>query len=176
MAAAKLFSVIQKFSRRHKNCPLVLTCRDTLTLDPWRNAIHLQMNSFTDVQLRSFVTRWFRVEPAAREKLIAWLNENPGMMAAARTPLIAALLCSLQHAEADMPTTEVELYEDRFSLLLGKWERAKGAEPLSPRLRQRYWHLLMDLAILMHKQEKRMITVNASYRACSSARNRQGKR
>jgi energy-coupling factor transporter ATP-binding protein EcfA2 len=159
-AAEELFALIKIFSKRYKRCPLILTCRDTLNLEPWSGALHLQLNSFTDAQLRSFIDRWFRAEPTARDKLNMWFNENPKMMMAARTPLIAALLCSLQHAEADMPTTEVELYEERFSLLLGKWERAKGIEPLSPRMRQRYWHLLMDLAISMHKQEKRMIKVN----------------
>ena len=156
-AASELFAAIQAFCNRHKRCLAIVTYRDTLTLEPWSDAVHLQLNSFTDVQLRSFVDRWFHAEPTARDKLNAWLNENPRMLMAARTPLITALLCSLQHVEADMPTTEVELYEERFGMLLGKWERAKGIEALSPRLRQRYWHFLMDLAIAMHNKQKRVI-------------------
>jgi energy-coupling factor transporter ATP-binding protein EcfA2 len=161
-AAERLFSVIQKFSKRYKRCRLILTCRDTLSLKPWSGAAHLQLNSFTDAQLRFFVDRWFQAEPTARDQLNAWLNDNPRMMMAARTPLIAALLCSLQHTDAEMPATEVELYEERFSLLLGKWERAKRTEPLSPKLRQRYWHLLMNLAISMHKQEERVIDIGVA--------------
>src|ERR1700680_396233 len=158
-AAIKMYSVIQKFSRTYRRCSLIVSCRDTLALIPWSSAVHLQLNSFTDDQLRAFVERWFRAEPSARDKLTAWLGENPRMMMASRTPLIAALLCALQHADADMPTTEVELYEERFAMLLGKWEGAKGIERLSPRSRQRYWHLLMNLAVSMHRQEMRMINI-----------------
>jgi len=156
-AAPKMYSVIQKLARKYKRCSLIVSCRDTLTLKPWSSAVHFQLNSFTDDQLRAFVERWFRAEPSARDKLTAWLAENPRMMMASRTPLIAALLCALQHADAEMPTTEVALYEDRFAMLLGKWEGAKGIERLSPKLRQRYWHLLMNLAVSMHRQELRMI-------------------
>lgn len=155
--AMQLFSVIKNFHSKHKRCLIGLTCRDTLMLESWTDAVHLQLSSFTEVQLRSFVDRWFRAEPTARNQLNAWLNENPRMLAAARTPLIAALLCSLQHAQAEMPATEVELYEERFAMLLGRWELAKGIDPLSSKLRQRYWHLLMDLAIDMHLKERRSI-------------------
>jgi predicted NACHT family NTPase len=77
------------------------------------------------------------------------------MKAIAKTPIIAALLCALHHIDADMPSTETELYEERFALLLGKWDRIKGIQPLPTKLRERYWHFLMFLAFEMHKIERR---------------------
>jgi hypothetical protein len=79
------------------------------------------------------------------------------MREAARNPLIAALLCSLYDVGAAMPSTEIELYEGRFDLLLGKWERAKGIQPLRPDLRRRYWRFITELAFETHARESRLI-------------------
>jgi hypothetical protein len=77
------------------------------------------------------------------------------MREVARTPLFAALLCSIVEAGEDMPSTEYELYERRFDLLTGRWERAKGIAPLSKRVREAYLQLLMSLAFHLHSNERR---------------------
>jgi len=155
--AGHLFKIIQRFTSKHKKCVIMVSCRDTLSLGTWPDALHLNLNRFTNTQLNTFIDNWFSAEPSGRATLKTWLNNNPRMKKSARTPVIAALLCSLHHAEADMPSTEVDLYEGRFALLLGKWERAKGIQPLSPRLRNQYWHFIMAMAMYMHQRETRMI-------------------
>ncbi len=54
-----------------------------------------------------------------------------------------------------MPETEVELYHQRFELLLGKWEQAKRIQPLPLGLRRRYWRFISRLAFEMHQREVR---------------------
>lgn len=80
------------------------------------------------------------------------------MLEAARTPLIAALLCSLFAVQADMPSTEVDLYDRRFELLLGRWEQAKGLPSLGPKVRRNYLKFLQKLAFFLHSQEMRDAT------------------
>jgi len=73
------------------------------------------------------------------------------------------VLCSLYSHEVDLPSTQIELYERRFELLLGAWDTAKRAKgnptegpPPMPRSRRlKYWHFLMALSLLYHKSGKR---------------------
>ncbi len=63
-----------------------------------------------------------------------------------------------------MPSTELELYERRFELLLGRWEKAKRIPPLSVGIRRQYLHFLMALAIYLHRREERSINEQDAFR------------
>jgi hypothetical protein len=80
------------------------------------------------------------------------------LQAAACTPVIAALLCSIVAKDADLPGTEIDLYDRRFELLLGGWEKAKDIVPMSHTLRKRYWHFLTIVAYSIHLDKKRSIS------------------
>lgn len=162
--AEDLFRTAQQFSSNHKSCAIMATCRDSFDLGLWPDALHILIRRFSDKQLNEFISHWFSAEPSKIARLSSWLDKNPHMKSIAKTPLMAALLCSLQHAEADMPNTEVELYGGRFELLLGRWERAKGIEPLYLALRNSYMHFLISLAMHMHQKETRTIDYGALHR------------
>jgi hypothetical protein len=57
-----------------------------------------------------------------------------------------------------MPTTEVDLYDRRFELLLGRWEQAKGLPSLGPKLRRVFLKFLQTLAFYLHCHERRTAT------------------
>jgi Cdc6-like AAA superfamily ATPase len=145
------FKAIQDFCTTYPDCPLIVTARDTINYSKWDSALNINIKPFNDEQLWLFVNNWFTAEPSGHHEICRWLNENESMRNLARTPLIAALLCALYHAGADMPTTEVELYEQRFELLLGKWEKAKGIPFLPTEIRKRMSLFLMKLAFEIHK-------------------------
>src|SRR5258706_7850520 len=136
-------------------CRIILSTRDTLDHKQWRRAFPVRLSPLSDDQQYEFIDKWFTAEPTSRNGLHKWLKSNGGMRDAARTPLVAALLCSLYRARADMPDTEIDLYKKRFELLLGRWERAKGIAPLSGTMRRRYLHFLRLIAFRMHKAETR---------------------
>jgi hypothetical protein len=56
-----------------------------------------------------------------------------------------------------MPSSEIELYERRFELLLGKWDKAKHILPLPVQMQKTYQHFLMKLAFHMHTNRIRAI-------------------
>ena len=56
-----------------------------------------------------------------------------------------------------MPSSEIELYERRFELLLGKWDQAKHIPPLPAQMQKTYQHFLMKLAFHMHTNRIRAI-------------------
>ena len=75
-----------------------------------------------------------------------------------RTPVVAALLCSIYDAKLPIPTTEFELYQKRFELLISRWNEVKEVPPLTPAERVRYQHFLMVLAFEMHREQKRELS------------------
>ena len=156
--ASQMLGAIEEFVSRHDKCQVLLSSRDNFESYYWDRAFMMRLEPFSNRQLAQFVARWFSSEPSSRMGLLDWLNRNDTMIEAARTPLIAGLLCSLFEVDADMPTTELELYERRFELFLGKWERAKRLPPLSTALRNRYLHFLMETAFFLQTSERRTIT------------------
>ena len=160
-----LFNAINDFGDEYRKAQIILSCRDSFTktrddesLSYWDKALTIRLLPFSENQLREFVDKWFSAAPSSRTELLAWLGRNPSMKKSAMTPIIAALLCSLFEIRADMPATELDLYANRFELLLGRWERAKGINSLRRDLRERYRHFLMHFAHDMHVQERRYST------------------
>ena len=160
--AAALFQAIDLLATRNSGFQIILSCRDTFfkirtddLFSYWDAALSIRLLPFTPEQLQQFVTQWFSAEPSTQSAMMQWLEQNPDMQLSATTPLLAALLCSLFQLGADMPNTELDLYQRRFELLLGRWDRAKGIPSLPPDLRNRYRYFLMHLAYTMHQKETR---------------------
>lgn len=152
-----LLGVIRTVSEQYPKCPVLVTCRDSFGIQALDSCLAVNIAPFDNTQLDEVITRWFAASPSDGGKLKAWLTENGEMKEAARTPLIAALLCTLVDADADMPTTESELYERRFELLLGKWDQAKGVPRMPLKFHRRAWRFLLDLAYRMHVTQVRTI-------------------
>jgi hypothetical protein len=139
----------------------VLSCRHTFfdsINGRWPGGLALRLRPFEEHELMAFVGAWFQHEPTSCNELLEWLLTNNAMKAAARSPLIAALLCSLFAAGADLPATEGELYASRLDLLLGRWEQAKGIPKLPRHVRRACHMFLVQLAAAVHQSQKRACT------------------
>jgi energy-coupling factor transporter ATP-binding protein EcfA2 len=156
--AEPMLGAIHEYAERHPSCRIMLSCRDVIEDRlRWKDALTVRLLPFSDLQQQDFVSKWFSSHPESREALNEWLKRNERMREAGRTPLILALLCSLFESQASMPRTEIELYDGRFDLLLGRWERAKGLPPLSSELREHYERFLMALGFYLHQVERRRV-------------------
>ena len=167
--ALKLLDVISTFVKKYPKLRIVLSCRTTFEIYSFKGALELMLNPFTDVQLYTFINKWFDSQPTLLKNLISWLEKNDKLRKATTNPLIAALLCSIYNLGAeDMPSTETELYERRFDLLLGKWDHAKALRHLNAELTKRYWRFISELAFYMHKREIRIVTMSDANDLASS--------
>lgn len=151
-----MLHAIDSFSREHEACPIIVTCRDTFKIS-WGHALTVALRPLSDQQIEQFIRNWFTAEPSSQEGLLLWLKDNSKIREATRTPIIAGLMCSLYSAKAEMPSSEIELYERRFELLLGKWDQAKHIPPLPAQMQKTYQHFLMRLAFHMHTNRIRAI-------------------
>jgi hypothetical protein len=176
--AGEMLGAIDALAQANPNSQFILSSRDTYGFSGWHRAFAVRLRPFSDEQLVSFIDKWFSAEPSARVGLWAWMAKNDDMRETARTPLIAATLCSLYdvNAGADMPSTELELYERRFELLLGRWEQAKRIPFMRPQLRKRYLHFLTSLAMHMHLNEKRYATQSEALKFASRSADKKSRR
>jgi hypothetical protein len=156
--AQKLANTILDFTKAFPACPVTVTTRETVDLSEWHSAVHLRLCPFTNNQLTEFIARWYAAKPSAREGLQRWLQEHPTMQEIARTPLVAALMCSLyQVGESVMPMSEKDVYEKRLDFLLGRWEEAKTIYQMPERARTRYKLFLMHVAHEAHERQVRSL-------------------
>jgi hypothetical protein len=160
--AAKLFLVLQKFCQESKRSRIVVSSREYHDYGDWPNAVFVRLAPFNDSQTIAFIEKWFRTAPSNRVKLQNWLESSPSMKEIARTPMVLTQLCSLVDAQAELPATEVGLYQKRFELLLGRWELAKGIPQMPEEMRARYWHFLIRLAFETHKEKARNFSYSAA--------------
>src|SRR5262249_49026685 len=151
--APVMLRAIEDLVQKYRVPDIVVSVRSTFELKVWDRALTLELEPFDDERLFQSVGRWYGAQPTTSRNLVQWLQANPKMKEVARTPLVAALLCSLFTIPIQMPSTEVELYERRYDLLLGTWDQAKGIPTLSVELRKRYRRFLRDLAIFLHLNE-----------------------
>jgi len=155
----ELLGCIEEFSLEHPHCRIMASCRSTFIVPPFRGSLRLILTPFSDEQLSCFLEKWFTSQPSLLVEIKEWLESNLEMREAASSPLVAALLCSLFHSGAEMPSTEIDLYERRFDLLLGKWDQAKGIRRLHLKHQKRYWKFITELAFHMHLKKNRRVSI-----------------
>lgn len=154
---AKFRSLIENLDRKFPKACMIVCCRDTFLISGWRGVMTVNLKPFNDDQLKRFIDRWFTAEPSSAKYLHASLADNESMIEIARIPLNAALLCSIVRTNRDLPTNEVEMYDERLNLLLAKWEQAKGIPAMPTKVRRTFLHFLMNLAVQLHEDELRAI-------------------
>lgn len=159
--AFNMLIAIQALVRNYKIKHILISCRNSLKIE-WQGSIFLELQTFSPEQVHEFIDKWFDSEPTARREIKVWLSKNRNIQEIAKTPIIAALICSLFDSNVDLPDNENDLYERRLELLLGGWDSAKSRDitPLPIKVRKIYFHFLMKLAYFLHSQNRREIELS----------------
>jgi len=110
---------------------------------------------FTEDQRSDFFRQWFGSEKVHNVKIIErHLRSNKDLADIVSSPLLATVLCILCNSDVNLPRTEIEMYEERFRLLLGHFDREKDICRLSSS--NRLLELLTrKIALKFHEAERR---------------------
>ena len=117
---------IGELTRRFRNCQVIVSAR------PWAKTylpgrfLRIDLQPFSDDQLSDFFAHWFKESPRYYQSVMAHVERNTGIREAARTPLVASILASLQNAGGRLPTSLTGVYREVFRLLLHDWSMVKG--------------------------------------------------
>ncbi|MBO2649039.1 NACHT domain-containing protein [Shewanella algae] len=156
----KIFDGINFFKEKYKNSQLIVTSRDCVSYLDKINFLGITLLPFTKEQIRDFINGWFKQQPELADKLIQSISERD-LFDYLKTPLILTITCNLVEKGIDAPSTEAEIYEARFSLLTGEYDKYKKVERQN-NSSQLLRKISMRLAFIMHQKNIRSISkVNA---------------
>ena len=115
---------MNNFKKSYVKTQWIISSRDCVSYLKEINFLGITLLPFTPEQLQSFIYGWFNNE----KKGIKLWNEisDTELLSNLLTPLVATILCTLVEKGIKAPSNESEIYGERLSLLLGKYDVKKG--------------------------------------------------
>lgn len=125
---AKITGTVNNFSRQYRTSQCLITCRIAATDYTFEHFTYVEMADFDNEQIRTFVGKWFKDNPAKRDRFLAEFarEEHKGLRELAQIPLLLTLLCLAFDETMSFPQRRVELYEEALDALLKKWDSSRN--------------------------------------------------
>jgi predicted NACHT family NTPase len=119
---------VNNFSKQYSPSQCLITCRIAATDFAFDQFTYAEMADFDDQQIRAFVRKWFKDNPAKLKKFLEEFEkaENRGLRELAQIPLLLTLLCLAFDETMSFPQRRVELYEEALDALLKKWDSSRN--------------------------------------------------
>jgi hypothetical protein len=97
--------------------------------------VGVRLMPFTDEQQETFISNWFGADSDGHIKTVSnHLKRHPEVAQVVRNPLLATAMCALQEHNVPLPTSEIRLYQEWLSLLIGVYDAHKSINRIqSPR-------------------------------------------
>ncbi|QYK14597.1 hypothetical protein K0I63_08980 [Shewanella rhizosphaerae] len=118
-----VLDAMNSFKSKYKKTQWIISSRDCVSYLKEIDFLGITLLPFTPEQLKSFICGWFNNKTKGlnlwNEISKSKLHEN------LLTPLVATILCALVEKGIKAPSNESEIYNERLSLLLGKYDANK---------------------------------------------------
>jgi len=126
--------------------------------------LSLSLCPFNNNQKEQFFNKWFSQADDAVQ-IIEHLNNNPKLGDVVTNPLSATILATLKENNIPLPTTEASLYQKRFELLSGMFDRFKGVNrsTIQP---ENLIRTAQYLAFEIHKKGERKFSREQAIKIC----------
>jgi predicted NACHT family NTPase len=92
---AHITASVNNFSKQYAASQCLITCRIAATDFAFDQFTYVEMADFDDHQIHAFVGKWFKDNPAKRDKFLVEFEkeEYKGLRQLAQIPLLLTLLC-----------------------------------------------------------------------------------
>jgi hypothetical protein len=116
--------------------------------------ISINLLLFTKEQLSIFFRNWFKDNEKHAIEIIEHFDKHPSLYKIISSPLLATVFAVIKMMGGNLPTSLVELHEERLRLMLHDWDSIKGVKrcKYSP-VDKKFF--LKKLAFYLHKNSKR---------------------
>jgi len=125
---ADIANEITAFVEKYPKTQVIIATR------PWAAISHaghlhpVQLLPFTQEQVNEFFQRWFADEPRHADEIEAHVKTQPEIYSIISTPLVATIFAVVKTMGGKLPSSLIELHEERFRLLLHDWDAIKGVK------------------------------------------------
>ncbi len=118
---------MKEFLDQYDRTQCLITCRVAASDYTFEPFTYLELADFTEAQIKTFVSNWFRDDEDIRDKFLAEFqrDDNKGLRDLARTPLLLTLLCLAFNETLTFPQRRVEIYQEALDALLKKWDSSR---------------------------------------------------
>ncbi len=119
---------IRNFSSKFHANQIVITCRVATREYTFEQFTEVEIADFDDVQIATFINKWFAADPTKSNTLIKKLKKNHHLQELATNPLLLTLLCLMVEESLEFPSNRSQLYEEGLNVLLKKWDAKRNIE------------------------------------------------
>jgi len=165
---------IDKARRNYVHTPFIITSRFAGYTQESRlegSVLELVIQDFTPEEVRTFLIKWFKtvevaLNPGKEERLCEEkgekeakeladnINQSEHIKKLAVNPLMLQIIALIRRDRGTaLPQRRVELYKECISVLLEKWDMAKGLNSLISAAEVRL--ILQPVALWLHEKEER---------------------
>ncbi|HHY0481313.1 NACHT domain-containing protein [Vibrio parahaemolyticus] len=118
-----VLDAMNNFKKNHKKTQWIISSRDCVSYLKEINFLGITLLPFTPIQLKNFIFGWFNnsLQGTKLWDEISGTELHENLL----TPLVATILCTLVEKGIKAPSNESEIYGERLSLLLGKYDANK---------------------------------------------------
>ena len=149
---------IIEFIAEYPKVQCIFTTRPWSALERNKRFLSVKLLPFTKEQVELFFKNWFISEQSSYKEIIYHLKRNKSLYEIISTPLVATIFAVVQSSGGKLPTSLVELYEERFRLLLHDWDAVKGVKRDVFKIKDKYF-FLRKLAFELHSQGSRSVNL-----------------
>jgi hypothetical protein len=177
--------LVESFTRAYPQCRFVVTSRIVGYTDAARlgeQYTTTTVQDFTLADVEKFLSYWYRLvfvsqmglgnaaEQAAQrqtQQLLSAISGSERIRELAINPLLLTVIALVHRDRVKLPDRRAELYDEAVSVLLGKWDEARGVLLEQPILPDRPFDttdrrlLLQSVALHMHEQQQKEIETEA---------------
>lgn len=161
-----LLEAIDAHCQHFPNSRVCLTCRTAVANELPGTYFRVELTGLNDAQMSSLFKKWFHDEKSRVQSLEMFLHAHPRIKEAARSPMVATILCVLHENGRELPSTYADIYRNRFELLLDGWDRGRNVNRNIYEVRDK-WRLLERIAFQTHRAGRRTFSM-AEYRSAFS--------
>jgi len=153
----KVSEEIEKFIKKYKKNPVLVTSRIAGYHDELRGFTKAELLEFDDNQIGRFTENWFgQKDPERAKSVLAAITANEQIKALARNPLMIAIIAIIYEEDRKLPERRADLYQRCVEVLLSKWDVQKRLKNKFAADKKKF--ILSKLALYGHTNNKRIMT------------------
>lgn len=148
------------FEGKNRAPRVIVTMRKTTRFVVPENFCTIELLPMSDAQMEEFFHNWFINSDINSDVVIQFMEKNPRLKSVCRTPIVATIVASIHEREQPLPRSKTEVYEKRFQLLLGNWDKSRGIRNRNQVVVSDKLIYLAYLAFELHAQKARKFTAD----------------
>ncbi len=152
-----IYSEIDDFMSKYKSTQCIFTTRPWACMERNPQLFTVHILPLTKEQVITFFNNWFVDNPLHPKEIIAHLETHPDLYEIISTPLIATIFAVVKSFGGNLPTSLLELHEERLRLLLHDWDSVKGVKRDLFKVKDKLF-FLRKFAFDLHSKSIRMVS------------------